>query len=198
MILFKDFVAVFGGGHHRGDLEKLTDVYFFDLRKADKLYRQEKPLKNVWVRREIPFDAEDRAYSDLQHGRIHFSLAKQYNGKPRVYISGGLTSINGQEKLVDSIYEFNIHANNGEVYRDGNNKVEKFKKIVRIFDPRNEKIEMRVRRIGSLQSPTNYHDSDMCEENAVLYFYGGTELKERLGPSTEPNKHRVSYIQTLR
>ena len=124
--VYKDFVAVFGGGHHKGDLEKLTDVYFFDLRKADKLYRQEKPLKNVWVRREIPFDAEDRAYSDLQHGRIHFSLAKQYNGKPRVYISGGLTTMNGQEKLVDSIYEFNIHANNGEVYRDGNNKVEKF------------------------------------------------------------------------
>ena len=184
---------MFGGGHHRAELQKITEVYFFDLRRADKLHRQEKPLKNVWVRRDIKFDPEDQSYSDLQYGRIHFSLARQ-SGGPRVYISGGLTIINGQEKLLDSIYEFNIHANNG----DRRNEAESFAKIVRIFNPKNKDIEMTVRRIGSLQSPTNFHDSDLCEENAVLYFYGGTELKERLGPAKEANKQKVSYLQTLR
>ena len=120
---------MFGGGHHQVQPEKLTDVYFFDLRKADKLFRQQKKLKNVWIRREIKFDPDDPAYTDLQHGRIHFSLAHSLNAGPRVYISGGLTIINGQKKLLDSIYEFNLHANTGELYRNANNEVEKLSKI---------------------------------------------------------------------
>ena len=54
-VLYKDYVAVFGGGHHRAEPEKLTDVFFFDLRRADKLMKSGKPMKNVWVERKILF-----------------------------------------------------------------------------------------------------------------------------------------------
>ena len=194
--LYKDYVAVFGGGHHRAEPERLTNVFFFDLRLADKLMKSGKPIKNVWTERDIQFDADDPTNDDLAFGRIHFSISAEING-PRVYVAGGLTVSNGQEKLLDSIYEFNIHANNGQAYRDSFNRLVPMKQV-RTFNPRKDAIVMTVRRIGTLQSPINYHASALCDENAVLYIYGGTQLKERLGPTSESNKERVSHFQTLR
>ena len=128
--LYKGYIAVFGGGRHQEPTHKLDEVYFFDLRKADKLQRARKEVKakDVWIKRSFVYDDNDPAYEDIKYGRIHFSIAPQING-PRAYIAGGLAVLpNGEEKLTDSIYEFNVHANNGQQYRDDENRLLKFKK----------------------------------------------------------------------
>ena len=102
-------------------------------------------VKNVRVERKILFDNTDPANDDLNCGRIHFSIVPEING-PRVYVAGGLTVSNGQDKLLDSIYEFNIHANNGQPYRDAYDRLVRMKQV-RSFNPRKDEIEMRVRLI---------------------------------------------------
>ena len=57
-VLYKDYVAVFGGGHHRAEPEKLTDIFFFVLRRADETDETDEKWqtnKNVWVERKILF-----------------------------------------------------------------------------------------------------------------------------------------------
>ena len=66
--------------------------------------------------------------------------------------------------IFESVYEIDVNISNNPH-----------------FDPKNENIEMGIKRIGSLPDGYQYHSSALCPKGSSLYFFGGSiEINEKI------------------